>query len=79
MQERSAQQLLLHLQDHGHDSLQQAAHTVPPLQANRVHLHHDVCLHVWRNSSLTARYIRSEPDTHLKAFGTSPGFSITHG
>jgi hypothetical protein len=42
LQELSAQQLLLHLQDHGHHSLQQAAHTLPPLEAGCVHLHHDV-------------------------------------
>ena len=34
---------------------------------------------VQRNSSLVARYARGKPHPRLKAFGTSAGFSTTHG
>ena len=38
-----------------------------------------VCLSVWRDSSLTARYVQGKPHPRLKAFGTIVGFSSTRG
>ena len=44
------------------------------IQSTRLYLYF-----VWRNSSLLARYARGKPHPRPKAFGTSAGFSITHG
>ena len=40
---------------------------------------HIVVVIVYRDSSLTDRVARGKPHPCLKAFGTSAGFSTTHG